>query len=123
MRTRVLVVEDDRFLSDCLVEILHWAGLDVVGPAASSASALELIDREGCDTAVLDINLGNATSEPVAARLSKLGTPFLTVSGSSKDQRPPAYNGAPALLKPYNAKELVAELNCSIGGSGKGLAA
>ena len=43
--------------------------------------------EQGCDAAVLGINLGNETSEPVALELMKRKTPFVTLSGYSRPQQ------------------------------------
>ena len=43
----------------------------------------------GCDVAVLDVNLGNETAEPVARELRARGTPFVVLSGYSSEQHPP----------------------------------
>ena len=68
MTTRVLVVEDDGLLALDIANQLTDAGLEVVGPATSVAKALELLET-GCDVALLDVNLGKETAEPVAYKL------------------------------------------------------
>ena len=74
------------------------------------AEALELLKEFGCDAAVLDINLGAETSEPIARMLSGKGTPFVTVSGYSQDQRPSGFSSGAFLTKPLRAELLVAQL-------------
>jgi DNA-binding response OmpR family regulator len=110
MSLRVLVVEDEPLLAFDIAQHLATAGYRVVGPAASVVKALELIRREGCDLAVLDVNLGRETAEPIALELKGLCTPFLTLTGYSSDQHPPGFSGAPSLTKPATPEELVAEL-------------
>jgi DNA-binding response OmpR family regulator len=112
MTARILIVEDDALLALDVVRVLESAGFAVVGPAGSSAKALDLIAKVGCDAAVLDINLGrNVTSEPVAVELIAQGKRFVTVTGYSHDQRPSIYDGHPILTKPLRRGALVAELN------------
>jgi CheY-like chemotaxis protein len=65
-RLRVLMVEDEAIVALEIEENLREAGFEVVGPAARASQALELLNKFGCDAAVLDINLGTETSEPVA---------------------------------------------------------
>lgn len=108
MSIRVLVVEDEPLLAFDLAQHLTMAGYEVVGPAASVARALELIAGEGCDLAVLDINLGQETAEPIAAELKNRGAPFVTVTGYSVDQHPPAFQGVPSLTKPITPEDLLA---------------
>lgn len=108
MSIRVLVVEDEPLLAFDLAQHLTTAGYEVVGPAASVARALELFASEGCDIAVLDINLGQETAEPVAMEMKARGVPFVTVTGYSSDQHPPAFQGIPSLTKPITPDDLLA---------------
>lgn len=82
-RTRVLLVEDSFMSARSIVRLLQQSGLEVIGPAPSVARAMDLLDTGGCDAAVLDINLGNETAEPIAQRLADAGLPFIFVSGYS----------------------------------------
>jgi DNA-binding response OmpR family regulator len=114
MKKRVLVVEDDALIGLDISHQLLDAGFDVVGPATSVARALRLIGENGCDVAVLDVNLGAETAEPVARELRARGTPFVVLSGYSSDQHAPGFGGAPTLSKPARSEELVATLrNCA----------
>jgi len=110
MNTRVLVVEDDALIALDIARQLTDAGLQVVGPAISVAKARRLIEETGCDVAVLDVNLGNETSEPIARDLRARGTPFVVLSGYASEQHPPGLHGAPVLSKPARPGDLVATL-------------
>jgi CheY-like chemotaxis protein len=109
---RVLVVEDEALMAYDLSDQLTEAGFTVVGPALEAAQALELLAREGCDVAVLDVNLGNGTtSEPIALELKRRAIPFIVASGYSRDQHPSAaFLGAPQLMKPIRVAVLLLEL-------------
>jgi CheY-like chemotaxis protein len=109
-RSRVLVVEDEPLVAMEIAQVLDAAGFDVAGPVGSTPAALELLKHKGCDAAVLDINLGGETSEAVALELLQSGMQFVTLSGYSRDQYPPAFRSAPALMKPLRPELLVAEL-------------
>ena len=111
---RVLVVEDEAIIAHEIADVLASAGLGVVGPAATVTQALELIDREGCDAAVLDFNLGRDTAEPIAARLKRSGTPFVSLSGTPRDELPAIFRETPALTKPLEAKTLIATIRRSL---------
>lgn len=115
---RILVVEDDAFLALDLAEHLGQAGFTVVGPATSAAQAMRLLSEPASDAAVLDVHLGpHETSEPVAIELKARGIPFVTVTGYSHEQRPPAFDGAPVLSKPVRTADLLAALSrCLSGG-------
>ena len=103
-------MEDEILIALDITQILAGAGFDVVGPANSVAQALELIRRDGCEAAVLDVNLGCETSERVALELIERGRPFLTLSGYSREQHPAAFSGAPALTKPLQPELFVTEV-------------
>jgi DNA-binding response OmpR family regulator len=108
---RILLVEDDALLGFDLAEQLSEAGYRVVGPAVTAQDGLTLIAREGCDCAVLDVNLGfQLTSEPVALALKARAVPFVVVSGYAGEQRPPAFDGAPMIVKPVRFDRLREEL-------------
>ena len=110
MAIRVLVDEDEPLLAFDIAQHLEDAGFHILGPAASVERALGIIGREGCDIAVLDVNLGRETAEPVAEELSRRGTPFVTLSGYSVEQHPPAFQCAPSLTKPAKPGDLIALL-------------
>ncbi len=116
----VLVVEDEALVALEIAHVLTGAGFDVLGPARAVAQALELLGQAGCDAAVLDINLGTETSEPVALELSKRRTPFVTLSGYRQDQHPPVFKSAPALAKPLRPEILIAELKRFVGSKDTG---
>ncbi len=110
MTVRVLVVEDEPLIAFDIAAYLTEAGFEVVGPATSLAAALKLLASQGCDLAVLDVNLGPQTAAPIAAALSARSLPFLALSGYSIDQLPEGFKDAPMLTKPVDPKRLVGEL-------------
>lgn len=65
---RVLVVEDEYFIAVDLKRALSKEGALVVGPVRDLAAGLSLAD-EPIDAAILDVNLEEAMSYPIADRL------------------------------------------------------
>lgn len=110
MGSRVLIVEDEFFIALDIGQQLAEAGFDIVGPAASVSKALKLVAEQGCDVAVLDVNLGGETSEQVANRLRESDKPFVVLSGYSTDNKLPWFGGAPILSKPLRMDDLVTTL-------------
>jgi DNA-binding response OmpR family regulator len=110
MTERVLVVEDEPLIALDVADHLKEAGFEILGPAGSVAAALKLLETQGCDLAVLDVNLGRETAAPIADALRAKSLPFLALSGYSSDQLPEGFNNAPMLTKPVDPKRLVAEL-------------
>lgn len=112
---RVLVVEDDPFIALDLVEQLTQASYQTVGPASTVADALKLVESEVIEAAVLDVNLGRETAEPIAVELRRLAVPFICVSGYDTDQLPEPFRGAPCLVKPFQIDQLLTLLR-TLGG-------
>ncbi len=108
MGIRVLVVEDEPIIALDIRQQLASAGFEVLGPATSVANALQLIAEPGCDVAVLNVNLGNETSEPIAQKLQASGKPFVVLSGYPTDNLAPSLKGTTFLTKPVLMAELVA---------------
>jgi DNA-binding response OmpR family regulator len=107
-------LEDEAVVAIEIAQVLVEAGFEVVGPARAASQALQLVNELGCDVAVLDVNLGSETSERVALRLMERGTPFITLSGYSKEQHPLLFNGARSLAKPLRPECLIAELKACL---------
>lgn len=110
---RVLVVEDEAIVSMLIEDILLDAGATVVGPAARVAQALALVDGTDdgpLDAALLDVNLLNETTAPVAAALRERGVPFVFATGYGASGLPPGFEDAPVLQKPFQEHDLRAAL-------------
>ena len=104
---RVLVVEDEVFVAWLLEEMLTGLGCIVVGPAARVEQALTMIETAvPFDVAVLDINLNEEESYPVADALATRSIPFVFSTGYDKDSLPDGYQNFPILQKPYEQKQL-----------------
>lgn len=108
---RVLVVEDEPMIALEIASVLSQAGYAVLGPASSVRHALALLEESACDAAILDINLGSETSERIADKLVAMMTPFVVVSGYSKEQHPRAFAGCFVMPKPLKASELIGALS------------
>jgi DNA-binding response OmpR family regulator len=101
---KVLVVEDEWVLARALQDTLDRWGCQVLGPFARATDAVAaLADRTAPrpDLALLDLNLADGTSLPVAERLARLGVPFLLVSacGSLPRDAAAVLRAAPYLTK------------------------
>jgi DNA-binding NarL/FixJ family response regulator len=109
-RGRILVVEDEPLIAAEIESFLSAAGFEVIGPAGSVSYALALLERGGCDAAVLDVSLGGETSEPIATGLIRSGTPFVVVSGYARTQLPAVFQTAPLIGKPLPSAVLTEEV-------------
>ena len=61
---KVLVVEDEYFVAILIEEILQSAGCIVMGPIPRLPEALDAVDHEDYDAAVLDVNLAGERIDP-----------------------------------------------------------
>lgn len=111
---RVLVVEDEVMVSWILEDMLAELGCAVVGPAAWVSQALAIVDSEGIDFAILDVNLNGQKSFPVADALLARGVPFMFSTGYSNDGVLGSYKVYPMLQKPYRQADLSAALESLI---------
>lgn len=79
----VLVVEDEALLALDMADEVERAGGEVE-MAASSRQALRLIETRQFDAAILDFQLLDGDSLPVAAELSSRNVPFFFVTAQAR---------------------------------------
>lgn len=103
---RILVVEDEALVAMALEDMLVDLGCVVVGPAFDLRTAMELANVEALDGAILDINLSNDRSFPVAELLGDRAIPFLFATGYGGQGLEPPFEDAPVLPKPYSRASL-----------------
>ena len=108
---RVLVVEDEYLVAILIEEILQSAGCVVMGPVPRLPEALDAIDHEDYDVAVLDVNLAGERVNPVADALSERNVPFLFVTGYGTNALPSEYAERPHICKPFRMAELIGALS------------
>ena len=104
---RVLVVEDESLLAETLCDLMQDAGCEMVGPAATVAAALRLIDQAAIDVAILDIQLVREVSFPVAYALRRRGIPLLFLTSSQQRNLPHDLRDAILVEKPFSVPLLV----------------
>lgn len=104
---RVLVVEDESLLAETLCDLMQDAGCEPVGPAATVAAALSLIEQAGIDVALLDVRLKRETSFPIAEALRKRGIPWLFLTSYQQRQLPDNLGNPLLIEKPFSPPALV----------------
>ena len=99
----VLVVEDNIIIAMDAEDIMKNLGASTVTISPDLDTALEAISKNSFTFALLDVNLGTETSEPIAQKLSEMDVPFVFATGygdaSSVTKR---FTNAPVLQKPYD---------------------
>ena len=103
---RVLILEDDPFISMDLQGILEEEGHQVVGTFASVDAARPHVNR-GLDYALLDIDVAGGKSFTIAEELQDLCIPFAFVSASPRSDIPAAFQVVNFISKPYDEKAIL----------------
>jgi len=103
---RVLIVEDEVLVAMDLASVLQRHGYVVVGLAGSVTEALALVRKEEIDIALLDVNLGSKTVEPVANRLAERAIPFGLVTAYPSHIQPQSLRRRPCITKPFGTTEV-----------------
>lgn len=66
---RVLVVEDEIFVALDVAATVEDAQGTVIGPVGTVKQAIDLINKQEVDAAILDVNLADGDLEPILDRL------------------------------------------------------
>jgi two-component system OmpR family response regulator len=111
---RVLVVDDEAYITDLVATALRYEGFDVAS-AASGRDALALVESFRPDLIVLDIMLPDFDGFEVQRRLTDRGRPapvlFLTARDSTEDKvRGLTIGGDDYVTKPFSLEELIARI-------------
>lgn len=106
-----LIVEDQLLIAMDLQQLLESAGMNVLGTVTSCREALDFIRETRPDISVLDVNLGDETSEAVATHLREAGISFLFATGYGDDGAIPAnFPDTPIVRKPYDRDEIFLQI-------------
>ena len=114
---RVLVVVDNHFVTEDVRQAILLGGGSIVGPTATNAGALRLIQRDAPDAAVLGVVLELQSSTLVAERLADLNIPFVVVTGLAAKVIPLSLRKAPCVARPFLREELIRTLAATIAGA------
>lgn len=104
---RVLLVEDQVLIALDAESNLRQLGAAQVVIAPTAEHAMKAINQARPDLAVLDVNLGDHTSTPVAEALRNLGVPFMFATGYGDTvMLPDSMRTVPIVRKPYAGSAL-----------------
>lgn len=107
----ILVIEDEYMLADELCTDLAEAGADIVGPAATVAAGIALLDGAArLDGAVLDVSLGGELVFDLADALVRRGVPFVFTTGYDVAAMPDRFQAARHFQKPVPIAKIIAAL-------------
>lgn len=118
---KILIIEDDLLIANDLQEKLERAGHEVTAIARTYQNAIAAINQQLPDIALVDIRLEGSSADGITTvqeLLNYHSMPIIYLTGQSEPdiiQRAKATRPAAFLLKPYNSRELViqVELACA----------
>jgi light-regulated signal transduction histidine kinase (bacteriophytochrome) len=117
---RVLLVEDQVLIALDAESCLKSMGAAQVVIAPTSEHAIKQIGAARPDLAVLDVNLGDHTSAPVAEMLRSQGIPFVFATGYGDSVMiPDSLKTVPVVRKPYGDATLAAAIAGVLKNSGE----
>ena len=97
-----------------LVEMIEEVGHSVVAEAGDAKKGAILAADADFDLAILDINIGGNTVEPIASAIAGRGKPFFFVSGYGSSGVPHAFRGTQVVRKPCLLSELQAAIETTL---------
>lgn len=107
----VLILEDNLIIAMDAEAIMERIGAKRIDIASNVRDALRTIEKSPPDYALLDINLGNENSVPVALKLKELDIPFAFATGyGERAPLPPELTDVPIVQKPYMPEALLAAI-------------
>jgi DNA-binding LytR/AlgR family response regulator len=118
-KVKILIVEDEVIIADNIADTLEDYGYDVIPPVTGFDEAIEAIEQENPDIAILDIQLsGKKSGVDLAAEINQVFKfPFIFLTSNSdrltleeaKKVEPLAF-----LVKPFNKKELYTSIELAL---------
>lgn len=118
-KVKILVVEDEIVIADNICDILEKLGYEVLEPVINYSEAIEQLETEKPDLALLDIQLaGKKDGIDLAWKIKEeYDIPFIFLTSNAdprtieraKDLSPPAY-----LVKPFNRDDLYTSIELAL---------
>ena len=96
-------------------DFLTEFGCTTIGPYGTVETALNAVQTEALDLAILDVNLSGERVYPVAEALAERHIPFLFLSGYGEEAIPPDHMDWKVCAKPFRGAELAGMLCAVLG--------
>jgi len=106
----VFLVEDEVLIRMLLADMIRELGHTVAAEAGSCDEGLSLARSADFDLAILDVNLGKCTVEPIADVIDERGLPIIFASAYDERGLPPSIVGRTLLQKPFRISQLAAAI-------------
>ena len=105
-RPRILIVEDETMIAMLLESMVEDLGYAIVATVAREQDAIDAIQTETIDLAILDVNLGGERSYAIADAFNDRKIPFVFSTGYGESAIESRYREWPILNKPFRKEEL-----------------
>jgi CheY-like chemotaxis protein len=106
MAPRVLVVEDEIAVAMLIEDMVSELAYEVAAVVPRLEAAMDLLDSESFDLALLDVHINRKTVFPFAAELEARDIPFLFATAYGPRGIPQEFRGYLVLQKPFGPVEL-----------------
>jgi CheY-like chemotaxis protein len=107
---RVLVVEDEYFISKELSTLLEIEGAKVLGPLGDLDLALRQVKSDGFEVAVLDVHLQGSGNFEIADELRRRGVPFVFAGAYEEGNIPDRFADVHLWQKPFSEGALIEDI-------------
>ena len=109
----ILLVEDDFLIAMAMQDALEAVGYEVIGPAATVADALSLVEARRPDLALVDVSLrGGDSGVDLCRVLRGRDVPCLVVSGEPTRARAARDAALGYIAKPCREQTIVESVAC-----------
>jgi len=105
-RPRIMICEDEPVIAMDIAAVVESCGCEAVGPFASAREAIASLKRQPVQAAILDIDLSDGASTPLARALRVAGVRMIVLSGLDVNSPPPEFAGVEWLTKPADERRL-----------------
>lgn len=113
--TKILILDDEPLVGQVLEITFIKKGFQVLPLAMSVDEALSAIGTDAPDVALLDINLGDETSYPVADRLMQEKIPFCFFTAYQDTAVPERFQNIEIISKTTPRDQITERIRSSIG--------
>lgn len=119
MASRILIVEDERITAEDLHDILTDLGYHVTGIVSSGAEAIQAVERDRPDLALMDIRIKGEMDGTETARVlnERFGVPVVYLTAhADRDTLQRAKRAKPLgyIVKPFQESELQASVEIAL---------
>lgn len=101
-----MICEDEPVIAMHIAAEVESCDCEVVGPFAHARDAMSVLRMQHIDAAILDIELADGASTPLARALREAGVRVIVLSGLHTASPPPEFAGLEWLVKPADERRL-----------------